>query len=495
MSLKMEDYSDKTDEELLREYRLGGNPSFLNVLFTRHADVGFRTAMRYMRNQPDAEDVLQLAFIQFLENLPNFREGSSTVKPWLMKMIVNASLCKLREEKRRSQRQQVVASEKFLKDEQVNNSEKTATDREELKNKIKNVVDTLPEKYRSPIWLVMYEGFSYPEVATVLALPEKTVRTQVSRGLEKLKELMGSFGSALSVSLIMELISESKLEIAPTAIKKIIDSPELYKSATSKITKVATHSSRIKAASNFSIFSIKSVFTFLILSVAILGGIFIFNKTEVKPTVNVIAKTEAPLPKEQALESKDTNQTWDFANEKDRTIPLLVGEWEWSSKLKAMASPINKPCILSLPIIKQDKGFIIECLVASLATVERKDLTLNLTGYWAKGNQMIGTESFSLSKKYRIQGLRANVLKAYFYQNYIFSFVDGNLIGARKYSEELAGANVVYICRNYAVQKITSRTFEAPPDELLKAFESVSKQTGTIQKAWKIDATTLIFDQ
>ena len=491
MSLIMADYSDKTDEELLREYRLGGNPSLLNALFTRHADVGFRTAMRYMRNQPDAEDVLQLAFIQFLENLPNFKEGSSTVKPWLMKMIVNASLCKLREEKRRLQRQQVVASEKFLKYEQENDSKKTKEDREELKTKIKSVVDTLPEKYRSPIWLVMYEGFSYPEVATVLALPEKTVRTQVARGLEKLKELMGSFGSVLSVSLIGELISESKLEVAPMAIKKIIDSPELYKSASLKTANTANGFSFLNVKF---LFSLKFLSIFVLTSLSVFSGLYLWKNNEKIATINRVNKEEALKPKVESATSKDTNQTWNFINETDRHIPLLVGKWEWSDKTKFMVPPINEHAIFSLPIIPQEKCFVIESLVVSLATAEKSNLTLNLLSFWSKDFQILAHESNAISKKYILAGLKPVIVKSYFYKNYICSFANNQFVGARKYSEDLTGAKVTILARNYAFQKISSHTLDTPPVELIKAIEEISTQKWNVQNSWQVNSVALQFN-
>ncbi len=486
----MEDYSDKTDEELLREYHLGGNPSFLNALFTRHADVGFRTAMRYMRNQPDAEDVLQLAFIQFLENLPHFREGSSTVKPWLMKMIVNASLCKLREEKRRSQRQQVVASEKFLKHEKENDK-KTSDDREELKNKIKNVVDTLPEKYRSPIWLVMYEGFSYPEVATVLALPEKTVRTQVSRGLEKLKELMGSFGSVLSVTLITELISESKLEIAPMAIKKIIDSPELYKSVSLKTANTATGYNFLNV--NF-LFSLKFLTIFVLASLTIFSGVYILKNNETIPATSRIGGVDNLKPKEESTLTKDTNQTWSFLDEKNRNIPLMIGKWEWSAKTEFMTPPINEHIILTLPINPQEKCFVIESLAVSLATVKRSNLTLNLLSYWSKDLQMLAHEQVSISKKYMLKGNKPVIIKSYFYKNYICNFADNQFVGIRKYSDDLTGAKVTLLARNYAIQKISSHTLATPPPELLKVIEDVSTQKWNTQSSWQVNNVRLHFN-
>ncbi|MBI3234314.1 MAG: RNA polymerase sigma factor, partial [Bacteroidetes bacterium] len=172
----MVDYSDKTDEELLLEYHLEKNPRFLNIIFSRYTDVGFRTALRYMRNSSDAEDVLQLAFIQFLQNLHTFREGSTTVKPWLMKMIVNTSIKKLQEENSRKHRQDKIASQRFSEHARQEDEVVEVNNQADVKIQIKKLVENLPEKYRSPIWLVLYEGFTYPEVASVLDLPEKTVR-------------------------------------------------------------------------------------------------------------------------------------------------------------------------------------------------------------------------------------------------------------------------------------------------------------------------------
>jgi len=211
-----------TDSELLRQYQVEKNAQALNALFSKYLDVGFRTAMRYMRNPSDAEDVLQLAFLQFLEGLPNFRESATSAKPLLMKIIVNTCMEKLKEEKRRTNRQNKVASQKFQESHQPENLIESSSDKEVLKVKIKKMVDELPEKYRSPIWLVLYEGFTYPEVATVLDLPEKTVRTQVSRGLERLREILGSIGSILSIDAISALMLSSTLEGAPASAKKNI---------------------------------------------------------------------------------------------------------------------------------------------------------------------------------------------------------------------------------------------------------------------------------
>ena len=202
-------------------------------------------------------------------------------------------------------------------------------------------------------------------------MPEKTVRTQVSRGLEKLKELMGSFGSVLSVSLITELMLESKLEIAPVAIKKIIDSPELYKSASLKTVSSTTGYSFLNVKF---LFNLKFISIFILTSLVVFSGLYTWRNNKSINTTNLITRAE---PFKSIVENKDTNQTWNFIDEKDRNIPLLAGKWEWSDKTKFMVPPINEHAIFSLPIAPQEKCFVIESLVVSLATIKRPNLNLN----------------------------------------------------------------------------------------------------------------------
>lgn len=331
----MDKHSELTDEELLREYKKGRDPYFLNIIFTRYSDVGYRTALRYMRNPSDAEDVLQLGFIQFLQNLHTYREGTETVKPWLMKMIVNASICKLREEKQRTHRQQKVASQRNATYEQNQDQSDTTQDKEDLKKKILSCVDSLPDKYRSPICLVLYEGFSYPEVASVLDLPEKTVRTQVSRGLEKLRSLLGTFGSALSITMITELISESDLVAAPPSVKTMIDSKSLYHESNFQ----ANSSSPTKAyASSFKLQVLASAIAFLVIAsfvyVKFLGKNFGFNIKNEK--IHLFLNFNKPMEK----------------------IPYqYMGEFKYLEKggiQKSGSIEIPKNLILRLPIKKDD---------------------------------------------------------------------------------------------------------------------------------------------
>ncbi len=458
---------EKTDEELLGEYRLVGDSSLLSHLFLRHVDVGFRTAMRYMRNQTDAEDVLQLAFIQFAKNIDSFRGESSSVKSWLMKIIVNTSLCKLREEKRRSQRQQIVAIEKFNENEKNSESNHMSLEQEELKDKIKNAVETLPEKYRSPIWLVLYEGFSYSEVANVLAVPESTVRTQVARGLKRLKELLEPLASPLSGAMIISLMAASKLEAAPAEVKNKIISSNLHEPLLTKSIHGIRGSRPLQTKVQASIFSSKFIW-FAIAS--LVAGSFYALNSKATQTFD-----ESAVVSNQKLEKKeeDINKTWVFANEADRDIKLLKGSWSWSEKHQGMAPPIDNQIFVALPFSPHEKCIVVEVVLMPLSTRDMPNLNLNFDACWVKERKLLKRES-SPYYHYRVKGGATLTIKKYLYQGYVCKVLPGNWIAVNKYPEDLAGSNIVLVLQNYAIQKISCYTINDVPKEIRDVMENFS---------------------
>lgn len=481
-----------TDSELLRQYQVEKNAQALNALFSKYLDVGFRTAMRYMRNPSDAEDVLQLAFLQFLEGLPNFRESATSAKPLLMKIIVNTCMEKLKEEKRRTNRQNKVASQKFQESHQPENLIESSSDKEVLKVKIKKMVDELPEKYRSPIWLVLYEGFTYPEVATVLDLPEKTVRTQVSRGLERLREILGSIGSILSIDAISALMLSSTLEGAPASAKKILESQKLSQSIKSKLLNPSQHSGRLPISklglSNFKLFTIMAVASF-----SVLAGYFINNHLKSAVPDSSISNIKKPSTNLETISVEETNQSWDFSNEKDRNLKVLMRNWEWSNKFNGMAGPENQLIMFSLPIKPQEKPFVLECLVLPTTVTYNGKINLYISAFWSLDQTMQEFELFPSSEKYVLDAGKLTTVKVYFYKNFICLFVDNKCIRIYKFPKIYINTTPGIASKNFIFRKITSRTLDIPPEQVLNAIKSVEGQKGQVQENWLINTDKIRF--
>src|SRR5271155_3892751 len=87
------------EHSLVAKAKLGHDDAF-GELYNRHQGKVYRTALRILRNQQDAEDAVQRAFQRALVNLQRFREDS-TFSTWLTRIVINEALILLRQRRRR----------------------------------------------------------------------------------------------------------------------------------------------------------------------------------------------------------------------------------------------------------------------------------------------------------------------------------------------------------------------------------------------------------
>jgi RNA polymerase sigma-70 factor (ECF subfamily) len=105
-------------------------------------------------------------------------QSDEHMKAWLIRIAVNLSKNFLRDNKRRS-------GEEL--DENIPYLE------ENEDNGLLSYVLKLPEKYRIPIHLFYYEGYSVNEISDILGIPQGTVKIHLKRGREKLKSVLTDF--------------------------------------------------------------------------------------------------------------------------------------------------------------------------------------------------------------------------------------------------------------------------------------------------------------
>ena len=139
-----------------------------------YGDTILRYAYSYLHNRSDTEEVLQDTLIQFLKTRPVI-ESDEHEKAWLLRVAGN--LCKNRL-KYNSLRQTDERREELI-----------AEQREDL-SFIWDAVQALPVQYREVIHLFYREGYSTREISQILGRKEATIRSDLSRGRGKLKELL-----------------------------------------------------------------------------------------------------------------------------------------------------------------------------------------------------------------------------------------------------------------------------------------------------------------
>ena len=143
-------------------------------LLDQYGNMILRLAYSYLHNQSDAEDILQETLIKYLQNAPVFA-GPIHEKAWLLKVAANLSKNRIDYNRLR----------------ETDELEETlvAKERQDL-SFVWDAVKQLPANYRAAIHLFYYEGCSTAEIARILDRKESSVRSDLRRGREQLKNIL-----------------------------------------------------------------------------------------------------------------------------------------------------------------------------------------------------------------------------------------------------------------------------------------------------------------
>ena len=141
-------------------------------LAQRYMDTIFRIAYSYLRSQADADDVTQDVLIQLYKTETAF-ESDDHLKHWLIRVTVNR--CKN------------IFRSPWRKVENIADYENSLTFEAPEHRELFDAVMALDKRYRLPVLLYYYEGYSQKEIAGLLGVPEETIRTRLFRARGKLK--------------------------------------------------------------------------------------------------------------------------------------------------------------------------------------------------------------------------------------------------------------------------------------------------------------------
>lgn len=184
----------RTDAEHARGAAAGQRASF-EELVRRHQGTVFRICLRILRDEGEAGDAAQEAFLKAFRHLATF-DPSKAFAPWLYRIARNHSL-----DMARHRGLSVEVLERAGADEDdapgvieraADESPDALTQLEgvEVKQRIGAALSTLDAKYREPIELFHFEGLTYDEIATTLGIPIGTVMTRIHRGRARLAEAL-----------------------------------------------------------------------------------------------------------------------------------------------------------------------------------------------------------------------------------------------------------------------------------------------------------------
>jgi RNA polymerase sigma-70 factor (ECF subfamily) len=197
LALARLDERDLSDMELAQRVRHGDQRAF-ELVMRRHNRLLYRTARAILRDDFEAEDCVQEAYLQGFRSIATFR-GESKLSTWLTRIVANQALARMR--KRKKQDGDIALENVLDMDGHVRGASGSVVQPEQpeasaLRDEIRKIleckIDQLPAAFRTVFMLRALEEMSAKETAACLGIPEATVRTRFFRARSLLRESLES---------------------------------------------------------------------------------------------------------------------------------------------------------------------------------------------------------------------------------------------------------------------------------------------------------------
>jgi RNA polymerase sigma-70 factor (ECF subfamily) len=179
--------SDHPDDEIVRDV-LDGKTAMFELLMRRYNERVYRAARAIVRDDDEAEDVVQQAYVNAFTHLRQFN-GSALFSTWLIRIAINEALARIRRKGRYEAFDAPSPVEPLMFMDPSENPERQAF-AGELRALLESAIDVLPNGMREVFVLRDVEGMSTLEVAECLGVSEDVVKTRLSRGRATLRRVL-----------------------------------------------------------------------------------------------------------------------------------------------------------------------------------------------------------------------------------------------------------------------------------------------------------------
>jgi RNA polymerase sigma-70 factor (ECF subfamily) len=164
---------------------LAGDPVAERALYDSHVDRVFRLVYRMAGDMDRAQDFTQETFIRAFSRLAEFR-GEAALSTWLGSIAISVTLNGLRKLRRRNEREVAL-------DDVVPAGPTLGQAEPDLKTRLSQAIDNLPDGYRAVFVMHDVEGYTHEEIAASLGVHPGTSKAQLFRARARLREALADF--------------------------------------------------------------------------------------------------------------------------------------------------------------------------------------------------------------------------------------------------------------------------------------------------------------
>ena len=185
-----------------------------------YRDQLFKSALRMTRSKEDAEDLIQETYLKAYKYYERFAEGTN-FKAWLFKIMKNTFINSYRKKKLQPPKVDFDEVQEGFEDTLLDHAPAWAVDPEsgflgiELDHEVREALLALPHDYKMVVLLADLEGFSYKEIAEILAVPVGTVMSRLYRGRRMLERSLLSYGTRYNyLGAPPEKLRDGKIDVS-----------------------------------------------------------------------------------------------------------------------------------------------------------------------------------------------------------------------------------------------------------------------------------------
>ena len=160
-------------------------------LYTRYSNILYATAMKFLKEDADAQDVVQDVFIQIWDKAKLYDPAKGKPLTWALTMTRNRSIDRIRAIQRRTRLRDDFEKETVADESAGIREALSGVDASERTQILRDAVGRLSPEQRKVIDLAFFGGLTQSEIADRLGEPLGTVKARARRGLMKLKERLG----------------------------------------------------------------------------------------------------------------------------------------------------------------------------------------------------------------------------------------------------------------------------------------------------------------
>ena len=174
-----------SDQEIIASVKKG-NSSDYSIIINRYKNKAFTMLKRMLKNDFDAEEILQDCFLKAYNSIGSFK-GESKFSSWFYRIVYNSALTKLSSQKRKIESEMISVEDNFNLVSEYNSDD---IDKKDLKEFIHEIINKLPERYSAIITMFYLNEMSIEEISEVMQLSVSNVKVMLYRSRNALRDLI-----------------------------------------------------------------------------------------------------------------------------------------------------------------------------------------------------------------------------------------------------------------------------------------------------------------